>query len=287
MEPPRTLSLSGPVLVDAHVHFYRCYRPEPFLDGALANFRRLAARLGLAPQSPGILCLTETAEDDWFRSLRDGVVSHALGRWTVHPTEEDGSLIARRGEDDETLVLIAGRQIAAREGLEVLAIGMEDDLPDGQPLRRTIERVLALGGVPVVPWGFGKWWFRRGRIVRELIERPPRGRLFLGDNGGRPREFGDPPLFAYGRRRGIWTLPGSDPLPFPSHERRAGSNGFVLDGTFDLTHPCTALKERLRTLAEQPPIYGEGEAVLPFLRHQVLMQLRKRARPPRRMLSHW
>lgn len=286
MEPPRTPSPTGPVLVDAHVHFYRCYRPEPFLDGALVNFRRLARRLRLDPHAPGILCLTETAEDHWFRTLRDGASGLALGRWSIDATEEDGSLIARRGPD-EAIVLIAGRQIAAREGLEVLAIGLEDELPDGQPLRRTIDRVVALGGVAVVPWGFGKWWFRRGRIVRELIERPPRGRLFLGDNGGRPRGLGDPPLFALARRRGIWTLPGSDPLPFPSHERRAGSNGFVLDSPVDLAHPCTTLKERLRALAAQPLAFGDGEAVAAFIRHQILMQLRKRARRPRRTAAHW
>lgn len=285
MESPIVRSLSGPFLVDAHVHFYRCYRPAPFLDGALDNFRRHAVRLRLDPQTPAFLCLTETADDHWFQSLRDGADGRTFGRWSIQNTDDDCALLARSVRD-ETIVLVAGRQIAAREGLEVLAIGMGEELPDGQPLRRTIDRVHALGGVPVIPWGFGKWWFRRGRIVRGLIERPPRGRLFLGDNGGRPRGLGDPPLFGRGAGRGIWTLPGSDPLPFPSHERRAGSNGFVLNGPLDLSRPSDALKERLRALVAQPLAYGAGEAVAPFLWHQVVMQLRKRARQVSRPVAN-
>ncbi|HEX6938532.1 MAG TPA: hypothetical protein VF158_03910 [Longimicrobiales bacterium] len=284
MQPHRAEVANGPFLVDAHVHFYPGYRRDPFLDGALANFRHHAGRLGLDPRAPAFLLLTETAEDHWFRALRDAAAAGTTGRWTFRATGDACSLIASRRPGEE-LVIIAGRQVAAREGLEVLAIGIDDDLPDGQPLRRTIERVAARGAVPVVPWGFGKWWFRRGALLRGLLERPPADALFLGDNGGRPHRFGTPFLFGFAAGRGIWTLPGSDPLPFPSHEARAGSNGFVLDGRLELDRPGESLKERLRALGTQPRPYGDGEAVPDFLWHQVVMQLRKRAWQARRLLA--
>lgn len=274
---------NGPFLIDAHVHFYPCYRPEPFLDGALANFRLHGARLGVDAYAPSFLLLTETAEDHWFRELREATARPA-GAWTLRTTNDDCSLIASRGIG-ERIVIVAGRQIATRDGLEVLAVGLDDDLPDGQPLRRTIERVVARGALPVIPWGFGKWWFHRGHLVRGLLEWPPRGVLFLGDNGGRPHGLGTPSLFELAGERGVWTLPGSDPLPFPSHERRVGSHGFALDAPLDLDRPGESLKAQLRELDAQPRAYGAGAALRAFLVHQVVLQVRKRGRIARRLLA--
>ncbi len=274
-------TMTGPFLVDAHVHFYPCYRREPFLDGALANFRRHGRRLRIETAAPSFLLLTEAAADHWFRELREAAAAGEAGRWTFRATADECSLVASRGEE-AAIVVVAGRQIAAREGLEVLALGLDEDVPDGLPLRVTLVRVADAGAVPVIPWGFGKWWFRRGAVLRALLEAPPARGFFLGDNGGRPRGFGAPAPFAGAGRQGIRILPGSDPLPFPWHEKRAGSTGFVLDGVIDAGRPGAGLKSRLRGLASQPRAYGDGEPLPVFLLHQLVMQLRKRAASARR-----
>jgi len=134
-----------------------------------------------------------------------------------------------------------------------------------------------------LPWGFGKWWFRRGRIVSKLlqshvtrhVERPC---LFLGDNGGRLRALPRPRLFGRAETEHVYTLPGSDPLPFVSHERRAGSYGFAFSSQLDYSRPAEKIVQLLRDIDEQPMTFGRLEGPLPFIRNQVAMQLRKRFR---------
>ncbi|HEX7183640.1 MAG TPA: hypothetical protein VF756_17525 [Thermoanaerobaculia bacterium] len=257
------------LLVDAHVHFHPSYDFEAFLDGALANFRRGAADVGLPGPFTGCLLLTEMGDARWFRSLLTG--SADGGAWRIERTAEANSLIARRASG-ERLVLVAGRQIAASEGLEVLALGRDAEIPDGLPLAETLRQVRESGALPVLPWGFGKWLGRRGALIAGTLAGGgdgSRGELFLGDNGGRPGIGGPPQLFAEARVRGVRVLPGSDPLPLPEHERRAGSYGFVLEGALDESRPAEDLLRKIRGLRGQPRVYGRCAALPRFLRDQI------------------
>lgn len=250
---------SSVALVDSHVHFHDCYDLPAFLSGALRNFRK-AGQGGT-----GYLLLTESAGSRWFRRWRDGLTS---GGWRFEPTAEGESLRAVSGAG-EGLFLIAGRQIVTRERLEVLALGRDLELLDGLPMRETLERVRESGALPVLPWGFGKWWGQRGAVVAETLGQD--GELFLGDNGGR---LGlEPAPFRQARRLGIRLLPGSDPLPFSRHEGLAGSYGFVLTHAVDLDRPAEALLRRIRE-SGQPRAFGRRAGLPRFLRDQVGMQLR-------------
>lgn len=53
---------------------------------------------------------------------------------------------------------MAGRQIVTAEKLEVLALGTDLDIDDGRPIREVLSLVTENGGLPVIPWGAGKWW---------------------------------------------------------------------------------------------------------------------------------
>lgn len=266
-------------LVDAHVHIHPCFPLESFLEGALENFRRAASRLSLFGSATGCLLLAEMAGARWLRRARDG--EETAEGWTLVRTEEESSLVARRitGESagdsiGESLILVAGRQIAARERLEVLALGRDVDIPDGLPLDETLLRVRLSGALPVLPWGFGKWWGHRGGLVAEALARQD-GELYLGDNSGRLRLAGEPRLLREARERGLLILPGTDPLPFPDHSGRAGSFGFVLEGPLDERQPAEDLLRRIRSLREQPRTYGRGETLPRFLRDQATLQLRQ------------
>ena len=68
------------------------------------------------------------------------------------------------------VLVIAGRQIVSAERIEVLALGTRTQIPDGQPLAATIDAVRADGALAVLPWGFGKWWGARGRMVDAYLE---------------------------------------------------------------------------------------------------------------------
>lgn len=233
------------MLVDAHVHVHPCFSAEALLDGAFRNFRRAASDLGHS-EAVGCLMLAEMAGVHWFRQFR-----------------EEREAIVVRGT--ERLVVVAGRQIVTRERLEVLALGRDVDIPDGLSLSEALHRVRESGALPVLPWGFGKWWGRRGALVEDAIS--SEGELYLGDNSGRP-------WFA-GMRRGRLVLPGSDPLPFPDQAGRAGSFGFVLEGPLDLRNPAEDLLRRIRALREQPRTYGRGETLPGFLWNQASLQLRR------------
>lgn len=264
------------ILADAHVHIHPCFDLAAFLDTAVANFARGARQVGVPGPYAGCLLLTESAGAHRFRRLREG--EEAGGGWTPEPTEEDCSLIVRniaRNGGGERLFLIAGRQIVTREGIEVLALGRDADIPDRLVLGDTLDRVRATGALPVLPWGFGKWWLRRGTLVAEAFRQRGAGELFLGDNAGRLDLAGAPGLFRQARAEGVPVLPGSDPLPLPEHAGRAGSYGFVLSGPLDQARPAACVLRAVRRLKGQPRIYGSRAALPGFLRDQAAMQWRR------------
>jgi hypothetical protein len=139
--------------------------------------------------------LTETARADCFKRLsaRADVEESGLGEWRLRHTEETGSVTAER--HGQCLYIIAGRQIVTAERLEVLALGFEGLVPDGEPIRQVIDRVRSAAAVAVIPWGFGKWWGRRGKVVSGLLKDHERLGFFLGDNGGRTAFLGRPAHF--------------------------------------------------------------------------------------------
>lgn len=270
--PP--LQLPAFILVDAHVHIHPCFDDASFLDSAVENFRRGASQVGVPGPHVGCLLLTEAGEARWFRRRRKNGHERS-GPWAFEPTEEDCSLIARH-ISGERLALVAGRQIVTREGIEALALGRDAEIPDGLDLTETLERIRASGALPVLPWGFGKWWLRRGSLVEEAFRRRGAGELFLGDNAGRLGMTGAPRLFREARSQGVPVLPGSDPLPFAEHCARAGSYGFVLAGPLDEAHPAAFLLRGIRRLKGQPRIFGRCADLPAFLRDQAAVQWRRR-----------
>lgn len=283
------------VLVDAHVHVHAGFDPDRFLDCALENLRRGAREAGIAGPSSGCLLLSESAGDHWFRQA--GGEGRA-GSWRLEPTAEPESLRAvregregREGMDGAELVLIAGRQVRTREGLEVLALATAADFTDGLPLAETLDHVRAGGALPVLPWGFGKWWLSRGSLIAKSMADggAGRGELYLGDNAGRPALAGRPPLFREAERRGIPVLPGSDPLPLAGHVTRAGSYGFLLAGALDEARPARSLSillRRLRSAGVQPRAFGRPSGLFQFFRDQTALRLRRRGGPSSGLAAH-
>lgn len=272
------------LLIDAHVHLHDCFAPGTFLESAQRNFELAAQRQGLRAVM-GVLMLTESAGVDWFGRLAEhpsgapgGPV--ALGSWSIEATPDPCALIARGGS--RRLLIIAGRQVVTREGLEVLLLGTRETPRDGGALSDVLAEGDRSGALRVIPWGAGKWLLRRGRLVSEVIARErPDGGFFLGDGAGRPYFWPAPSQFREAAKRGIRVLPGTDPLPFPHQVGRAGSYGFRLEGVVDLSRPAEGIKAALRDPVSRLTPFGRRERALPFIRHQVAMQRRKRDPAPR------
>ncbi len=265
------------IVVDSHVHIHACFPVGMFFDAAYAH---LAAASGSRP-FVGVLLLTESARDDAFGRLAEsaagGVPLDDARGWRVARTAEAASVRAVSKDGREVLV-VAGRQVAASEDLEVLFLGTTARPPDGLPIRRLLEIADEHDALRVVPWGAGKWFFGRGTLLSEILRTASAETFFLGDESARPVFWPTPRHFDEARARGIRVLRGSDPLPFPREVTRAGSYGFTLDAPLSAEAPAAALRALLASASLPLTDFGVRERPLAFVRNQIAMQVRKRTR---------
>jgi hypothetical protein len=269
------------LLIDAHVHIYDCFDLEKFFDSAYANFKSEAEQLSSGKDFTGILLLAETSKDNWFTHLANYADGNNLpdkrttGSWNFRNTDENYSLIAESG-GPRKLILVAGRQVITAEGLEVLALCTSDTFNDGEPILDLIREIEEKDGVAVIPWGVGKWFGYRGKIVKNIINNN-NSLFYLGDNRNRPDFWPRPTLFKLAKQKGIGVLAGSDPLPFNSESFRAGSYGFSTKRQIDPKRPGKSIKQILRDGADiTASRFGRLENNYRFLLNQMRMQIAKR-----------
>lgn len=265
---------TNPILVDSHVHFYDVYGLTLFFDSALSNFRQGSQELQLRQKPLACLWFTESTKHNYFRQFAQQGNGGARGPWRFHHTEESCSLYAIR-ENEEEILIIAGRQVQTQEGLEVLAVGSIQHIAEKMTLPETLERVKEIGAIAIIPWGFGKWWFRRGKVVTRLLESSQPGSFFLGDNGGRLRPTRRPWHFHAAEKKGFAVLTGSDPLPFPHETVKVGRYGFLMDGQVCRKRPAEQLKQLVKEIVSTPPTFGRLEGLLAFCRNQSSIHINK------------
>ncbi len=205
------------------------------LDAATTNFQSAARDVG-ERQWQGVLLLAEVAGVDAFRDLSQRV---GYGHWSFKPVA--GEPISLRVESAVgQLLLIAGRQVATSEGLEVLALATREQIVDDRDLMSTLREARRISNLVVLPWAVGKWLGRRGRLVKNAF-RNAKGSIFAGDNGGRPWFWPAASAFDLARHFGRPVLPGSDPLPIPGEESRIGSRGFAVKWALPEQQPAAEL----------------------------------------------
>lgn len=253
-------------LLDSHVHLHACFERGAFLARAHANLAAAAQARGLGPADwQGWLLLTEMDGDDAFGELARG--EGVPAGWRIRPTAEPVALIAE-SEAAARLLLVAGRQNVTAEGIEVLTLGTDQGLPERMPLADTLAAARAAGRFVVLPWGFGKWLGRRGRL---LVEALAAGRLdgcWLGDIAGRPVGTPTPRLFRLGERRGLRILGGTDPLAMRGEGERVGRYGSLVAGEVDPDRPWASLRALLEAHPGSPPTFGARDGLGQALRTQ-------------------
>ena len=266
-----SLSSETCCLVDAHVHLHPCFDVAKCLNAARLNFQHHANRLKIASPFLGILMLTEISGIHAFSDLADRD-DRAIGDWTIAKTKESVSLKLTHVSGD-VLLLVAGRQVVTKEKVEVLTLVTDSEIEDGLSLVETLDRAIAQGSIPVLPWGAGKWIGDRGRLVQTALRT---AQVFAGDNGGRPGLW---PLPKFARMRAfagetsLVPLPGSDSLPLSSDIERAGSFGFVVQGVLDDAKPGESLKNLLRNANTTIEPYGRSLSPWTFIKNQTLLRL--------------
>ena len=256
--------------VDTHVHLHDCYDTGVFLDAAAYN---LQVETG-DDRIHSALCFTEVHGTNQFAVWADGFVDVRERGWSISPTRESNSLIATNS-DGRTMALIAGRQIECQEGIEVLALGQRMEGADAEPVRDVLRAVVAGGAIAVLPWGFMKWSGRRGKLIDDLIRESHKDLVF-GDNGARLAGSPEPRHLRHARSKGYPVLPGTDPFPFHWDAGRVGSYGMTCRGSLSQDTPFADFKAIVLKAGFSARAFGRRLGLLPFMRNQLAIQLRKR-----------
>jgi len=239
------------IAIDCHVHLYRSYDVEQALQFANDNLEQAAA----SKQATKILCLTERADCDVFSNL-----PRIFSGRTI-PCEERESLGVRL-LSEQTVYLVAGRQIATKERVELLALGTSQVFNDGLSFLDSYERVLESGALPVLNWAPGKWMFKRKALIRQLFSRFGASDLHMGDTSLRPRLWSMPRLMKQERANGRVLFAGSDPLPTPGEEALIGTYGLQVDAEF--TSPLKVLQQ-VATGEVSAKLIGQRSSTSTFL----------------------
>jgi hypothetical protein len=258
------------IIADGHVHLHKCFNLHNVIQCAKVNLKNHTIRLGLNPQTPKVLFLTESKQENVFSAL----CSNGLSGFNIHRTHSK-NCIKIVDSDGAGLYVVAGRQIVTSENLEILALGLENLFPDGQPIEEVVQATSRLGVVAVLPWGAGKWFAKRGAIVKESLYNHKKLPLYLGDNGNRPAIWPLPALFGEAEALQIFNLPGSDPLPFNGEENRVGDYGFAIQGIWDEHDPFPAIKKALENRTAPIKTFGIPARLFSFFYHQLSMQFKK------------
>ena len=233
--------------VDTHLHYYSVYDPDLWLDALSENLRRASQE---RTPTDYAACLLDTDGHE-FDALKNRRV--IFKRWWLRPAECDSDALVATNDLHHTVYLLRGQQWATGEGLELAVTGPALDLSHHLSLEEYLSRCTR-DHLAVLPWGAGKWWGRRGRVVCEALSRHRDG-IFAGDNGGRPSWFRSRLL----ENPAIRTLAGTDPLPFASDANRVGSYASVLPGKLDASQPCRSFIELVN--AASPPIFAVGQRI--------------------------
>jgi hypothetical protein len=255
--------------VDGHVHLHHLSFVPHTLDAARANFERVSGR---REGIQGVLLLTQAGSEHVFEQLEDAGVVEA---WRFERcANEPQTLIAR--QNGSALAIVCGRQVRARGGLEVLALGTKQEFADNQSFAETLKAVRASDGLPVLPWGFGKWLGKRGAEVQETLQAVGKGSLYVGDNASRLNMLGLPTIVRQSAQRGFRVLPGTDPFPFGGDYRRVGGFGFFAETPLDERAPWGSLKSWLSGLNQSPTPFGRALGPVKFGVNQFGIQIYNR-----------
>ena len=267
------------ILFDGHIHIHPAVDLNRLLDAAWQNFSAVQSRMFTDSEATSfVLLLAEGKENDVFSAMQEDTKkppSSETESWHFQTTAESNSVLAVC--EDKSIILVAGRQLISSEKLEVLSLFSRTIIPDTTyPLRTLSRMVTDDGGVPLLAWGVGKWFGKRGEIIQDFINNPAVPLYFVGDNGNRPNFWPYPKHLTLAEQKKVPSLPGSDPLPIINHELRAGSYGAAIEkGILTTEQPAAELLQSIQSGVRLIP-YGQGVGPVRFFRDQLQANLQKR-----------
>lgn len=236
------------LLIDAHVHMYPQYDLDNAFQSGVNRLVQAYQKTGLdLPSNAAVVwLLTERHDCRLFDEIRETPDLFARSTRDVRMGKEAGAILMRQ-EGLPDLHILAGRQLVSLDGLEILSLTGWNKCPDWQvSTSEMIQQVNACGAIPVLNWAPGKWFARRGKVVRSIIDQFSPSELTIGDTPLRHTLWAQPKLMRYAIHKGIKMLAGSDPLPFKGEESMIGTYGNAVQGLFDPEKPVSSIRQILK-----------------------------------------
>lgn len=243
------------VVLDGHVHIYPVFDVSMAVQTALKNFALCANDAAVK-----VWLLTERSDCHFFADLKDTKIEG----YVFQPNLEAESFLVRDAKTDALLLyILAGRQLIAKENLEICALGSTVTVADKElGAKDLILKVLENNGVPAINWAPGKWFGDRGKVVRSLFQEFTPENLLISDTTMRPTVWPTPKIMAAAMKKGFKVIAGSDPLPFSGEEKYLASYASKISGDFDADRPADAVRKLL--LERGTPIIRCGKRSGPF-----------------------
>lgn len=206
------------IFADLHIHIYPFYDYEKvflYIEKRLCGIfqnqcsdtesecRRQKAESRKRKDKIAIIALTERDDCNFFKELKSKKINIANFEFI-----ESNDRFVLLEVEDISLYIFPGRQLNTIEKVELLSLGQDTIVPSGLPVLDTLEKIHQAGATPVINWAPGKWWFKRGKIIKELINNRSL-EFILCDTSLRPVLYRKPSLMKSGRK----VIYGSDPLP--------------------------------------------------------------------------
>lgn len=228
------------LIADTHVHVYPAYQAAEALVRSYANLRACGHNPKLFHAG---LFLTEREDGHFFSDLQSG--RHPPSGFVVEKTRDDEALLLFHREKNIRLYLFSGHQVVTAEGIEILGLTAGQKIPSRRSAGDTLAAIRDCGALPVLSWAPGKWMFKRGDVIRSIIESQNAKPLLIGDTSMRARGLPEPDLMRRARQLGFPVIAGTDPLPFSGDENITGTYG-ISSTAFDPDQPVTSARMLLR-----------------------------------------
>ncbi len=137
-----------------------------------------------------------------------------------------------------------------------MSIASKQKIEDGLPIENIVKRRLDKQTITVLAWGVGKWFFKRGKIIKDIIEKCHSPYLFIGDSSSRPSIWPIPKLYALAKKYDVRIIRGSDPLPFSEESGRVATYGFIIRGDFQVDKPAESFRNILISNSNNVSLLG-------------------------------
>ncbi len=154
-----------------------------------------------------------------------------------------------------------------------MSIASKQKIEDGLPIENIVKRRLDKQTITVLAWGVGKWFFKRGKIIKDIIEKCHSPYLFIGDSSSRPSIWPIPKLYALAKKYDVRIIRGSDPLPFEEEQSRVGKFGFLIEGDFQINKPAEYFHNILVNPDKIINNFGYQDRTAAFLKRQLKLLL--------------